>query len=244
MVTLVVVLGHFPRSAPVQLSSPLVQSCGWADMEPPKDNEKSTPVASVLSGNSGVHQPPAIQRESNMSRPFVLPAEESRQNEGEGAPRFILSLPNHGARYPSLLPPTPSQMYRQPWYIHQPGRMIDTGSHMMSLGSPGTLVGVNIAFSEAQLPVACQAQLSSSIPVVAHSSAPPIPYPVPSTVPAATGSLNNRILFVQGMASCGDCAMPPSMDRMLHLNPYNLGMPPARLQPLLTRLWHSPRTHL
>ncbi|KAL1777159.1 Krueppel-like factor 17 [Sigmodon hispidus] len=28
--------------------------------------------------------------------------------------------------------------------------------------------------------------------------------------------------------------MPPSMDQMVHLNPYNLGMPQPRLQPLLT----------
>ncbi|KAM7321443.1 hypothetical protein ACRRTK_019535 [Alexandromys fortis] len=145
-----------------------------AARQPPKDNEKSTPVASVPSGNSGVQQPPATQRVSNMPRPFMLSAEESRQSEGEGGTQFILSLSDHGARYPSPLPPTPSQMSRQPWYIHQPGRMIDTGSHMMSLGSPGTLVGVNM-MPHSGLP----GSASRGVPVMARSSAPPMPYSVP-----------------------------------------------------------------
>ncbi|CAO2588677.1 Krueppel-like factor 17 [Lemmus lemmus] len=184
----------------------------------------------VPSGNGGVHQPPTpptTQHISNMSRPYMLSAEESRQSEGEGGSQVILSLPEHGMRYTSPLPPAPSQMYHQP--------MIDTGSHMMSLGSPGTLMGVNLAFSENLMPHSgLLGSASSGVPVMAHSSVPPMPYPVPSTVPAATGSLNNGILLVQGVASSGACAMPSSMDRMLHLNPYNLGMPQARLQPLLT----------
>ncbi|XP_050017323.1 Krueppel-like factor 17 [Alexandromys fortis] len=179
----------------------------------------------VPSGNGGVHQPPtpaATQHASNMSRPYVLSAEESRQSEGEGGSQVILSLPEHGVRYSSPLPPTPSQMYHQPPSIHQPGRM-------MALGSPGTLVGVNMMPHSGLLGSA-----SSGVPVMACSNVPLMPYPVPSTVPATTGSLSNGMLLVQGMAPSGACAMPPSMDRMLHLNPYNLGMPPAKLQPLLT----------
>ncbi|KAK7805806.1 hypothetical protein U0070_003861 [Myodes glareolus] len=211
-----------------------------AAQQPPKDNERPTPMLhlSVPSGNGGVHQPPtppATQHVSNMSRPYMLSAEESGQSEGEGGSQVILSLPERGVRYSSPLPPTPSQMYHQPPSIHQPARMIDTGSHMMSLGSPGTLMGVNIAFSENLMPHSgLPGSASRSIPVMAHSSASPMSYPVPSTVPAPTGSLNNGILLVQGMAPSGACAMPPLMDRMLHLNPYNLGMPPGRLQPLLT----------
>ncbi|XP_042127640.2 Krueppel-like factor 17 isoform X2 [Peromyscus maniculatus bairdii] len=72
----------------------------------PTDNEQSTPAlhVSVSPGNSGVHQPPATQHLSGMSRPFMLSAEESRQNTGEGESQFIMSLPEHSARQPTTAP--------------------------------------------------------------------------------------------------------------------------------------------
>ncbi|OBS70573.1 hypothetical protein A6R68_00886, partial [Neotoma lepida] len=200
------------------------------------DNEQLAPMlhVSVSPGNSGVHQPPATQHLSRMSRPYMLSTEESRQNEGEGESQFIMSLPEHSSRYSSQLTPTPSQMYCQTPSNHQPGRMIDAGSHMMPLGNPGTL-GMTIAFRENLMPHSgLPGSVSSGVPVMAHSSAPTMPYSVPSAVPATTGSLNHRILLVPGVPSTVTHAMSPSMDQMLHLNPYNLGISPPTLQPLVT----------
>ncbi|XP_005083996.1 Krueppel-like factor 17 [Mesocricetus auratus] len=193
----------------------------------PTDNETSTSMLhmSIPSGNNGVHQPLATQHLPNMSRSYML----SRQNEGEGESRIIMSLPEHGAMYSSQLTPAPSQMYCPPQSNHQPGRVMDTGSHMMSLGSPGTL-GVAIAFSENMMPHSgLSGSTSSGVPVMAHSSVPPLSYSVPTTVPATTG-----ILLVPGMPPAGTHAMPPPMDQMLHLNHCSLGMPPARLPSLPT----------
>ncbi|KAK7806525.1 hypothetical protein U0070_016615, partial [Myodes glareolus] len=216
-----------PGTLPYIGTRPLFQSCTWADMEQedecpaacqapacqsPKDNKKSTPAASVPSGNSGVHQPAAIQRESNHLCYLLRNPHRMRVKWGHRS----------FCPYPTMVrgnsSPAASYTFPDPWYIHQPGRMIDKASHTMSLGSPGTLVGVNIAFSENLMP-------HSGLPGSAFQRRP---------IPASTGSLNNRLLLVRGMASRRDCVTPPSMDRMLHLNPYNLGMPPARLQLLLT----------
>ncbi|XP_042127639.2 Krueppel-like factor 17 isoform X1 [Peromyscus maniculatus bairdii] len=202
----------------------------------PTDNEQSTPAlhVSVSPGNSGVHQPPATQHLSGMSRPFMLSAEESRQNTGEGESQFIMSLPEHSARYSSQLTPPPSQMYHQTPSNHQPGRMIDAASHMMPLGNPGTL-GVTIAFRENLIPHSgLPGSASGGVPVMAHSSTPTMPYSVSSAVPATTGSLNHGIFLVPGMPSTVTHAISPSMDQMLHLSPYNPGLATPRLQPLLT----------
>ncbi|XP_059109425.1 LOW QUALITY PROTEIN: Krueppel-like factor 17 [Peromyscus eremicus] len=205
----------------------------WPAMhQSPMDNEQSTPTlhVSVSPGSSGVHQPQATQHLSRMSRLFMFSAEESRQNEGEGESQFIMSLPEHSGSTSQLTPP-PSQMYHQTPSNHQPGRMIDSRSHMMPLGSPGTL-GVTIAFRENLLPHSSLPGSASSVPVMAHSSAATMPYSVSSVVPATTGSLNCGILLVPGMPSTVTHAMSPSMDQMLHLNPYHPGIPPPGLQPL------------
>ncbi|XP_037054640.1 Krueppel-like factor 17 [Peromyscus leucopus] len=256
----------------------------------PMDNEQSTPTlhVSVSPGNSGVHQPPDTQHLSRMSRPFMLSAEESRQNEGEGESQFIMSLPEYSGRYsslpgmaykmPDMLPaktgdegpkivdgqpsehsppdlllcipsfgplkllrlvpgtsqmtPPPSQMYHQIPSNHQPGRMIDSGSHIMPLESPGTL-GVTIAFRANLMPHSgLPGSTSSGVPVMAHSSAATLPYSVSSVVPATMGSLNCGILLVPGMPSTVTQAMSPSMDQTLTLNLYHSGIPQPGLQPL------------
>ncbi|KAL6055722.1 hypothetical protein STEG23_006022, partial [Scotinomys teguina] len=197
------------------------------------DNEQLTPMLPVSPGNSEAHQLPATQHLSGMSRPYMLSAEESRQNEGEGDSPFIMSLPEHSARYSSHLTPPPSQMYHQTPSNDQLGRMMNSGSHMMPLGSPGPL-GMTIAFRENLMPHSgLPGTASSGVPVMAHSSNPTMPYSVSSAVPATSGPLNQGIFLVPGMPSTVTHAMTPSMDQMLHLNPYNLGIPPPRLQPLL-----------
>lgn len=192
----------------------------------PMDNEMLVPVSNVpvSSENSGFHQPPATQYLPEMMRSYMASAEELRCNEREWESQLIRSLPEHGVRCPSQLAPIPFQNYCQ--------RSIGRGSHVMPVGSSGTL-GVTISFSENLMP---HGGLPSSrgVSVMAHSSAPAMPYPMPPTVPATTGSLKHGILLVPGMASAGTHAVAPFMDQMLHsINPCNPEMLPARFQQLL-----------
>ncbi|XP_031232875.1 Krueppel-like factor 17, partial [Mastomys coucha] len=195
--------------------------------QPPTDNKMLVPVSHTpgSSGNSQFHQPPTTQYLPEMMRPYMVSAEEFRCNEGEWQSQLISSLPEHGALCPSQLTPVPSQNYCQ--------RSIGRGSHVMPVNS-GTL-GVTISFSENLMSRGLPSPASCGISMMAHSSAPTMPYSVPPTVPATTGSLKHGILLVPGMASSGTHAVTPFMDQMLpSVNPCNPEMHPARFQTLLS----------
>lgn len=178
----------------------------------------------VSSGNSGFHQPPATQYLTEMMRTCMASVEEFRTSEGEWGSQFIRS---HGAGCPSQLTPIPSQDYCQ--------RSIGRGPHLMPVGSSGTL-GVTVSFSENLLSHSgLPSPASCGVSVMVPNSAPTMPYSVPPTVPATTGSLKHGILLVPGMASTGTHAMNPFMDQILHsVNPCNPEMFPTRFQQLLS----------
>ncbi|XP_021500201.1 Krueppel-like factor 17 [Meriones unguiculatus] len=184
----------------------------------PTDNETLTSVSNAAesSGNVGVDEPAATQHLTEMLRPPMVVTEEFRHSEGEGESQILLIPPEHGVRYPAQLTPTPSQIYCQ--------TPIGQGSHTVPIGSLGPL-GVAISFSENLMPIGgLPGSASCGVSVMAHSS-------VPIVVPVTTGSLKHGILLVPSMPS----TMTHAVGHMVHsLNPCDLGLPPARHQPLLS----------
>ncbi|XP_028640541.1 Krueppel-like factor 17 [Grammomys surdaster] len=191
--------------------------------QPRLDNEMLMPVSSmpVSSGNSGFHQPAATQYLTDMMRPYMASAEEFRSSEGEWESQFIRSIPEHGVRCPSQL--TPSQSYCQ--------RSIGRGSHVMPVGSSGTL-GMTVDFSENLMSYGgLPSPASCGVSVMAHNHAPTMPY----SVPATPGSLKHGILLVPGMPSSGTHAVTHFIDQMVHsANPCNPEVLPATFQQLVS----------
>nr|XP_004673052.3 Krueppel-like factor 17 [Jaculus jaculus] len=112
--------------------------------------------------------------------------------------------------------------------------MIHRANHMVPSGS-SVIPGVTTSFTENLM--ACNnlpASASNGVPMMSHVSASSMPFSGPPAIPSTTSSLTQEMLMTPDMSSIHTPAML-SMNHMLHPgDPYDVGMPPARSQSLLS----------
>ncbi|XP_069843186.1 Krueppel-like factor 17 [Dipodomys merriami] len=215
-----------------------------AVQQPTQDNEKSKSFLDIsmstrsstvhTSWHHGLSNFQLFPQVMEMWRNRLLAAKASEQNVDEMGLHGAWSM-EHGAGYCSQVASIPPQMYCHGMSPSQSGTMMCQGSQVMPLGDTG-VPGVAMNFSEhLRMPSSGPpATASGRTLVISHPSAPAMPYSGSSTVSSTNTSSTLKMILGPTMPSSETQAMHPSMVQMSNREPYNLEMPSAQSQLLMS----------
>ncbi|KAM4871848.1 Krueppel-like factor 17 isoform 1-T1 [Thomomys bottae] len=215
-----------------------------AVQQPIQENEKSksfldisTFTRSSVMHTSWHHGPSSFQpfpQVMEIWKNRLLAAKASEQNVNEMGFHGAWSM-EHGAGYGSPVTSIPPQMYCQGMSPSQPVTMMCQASQMMPLGDTG-VPGMAVNFNEhlRMPPSGPPAAASSRALVMSQPTAPAMPYSGSSTVMATNTSSTFKMMLAPTMPSSEAQAVHPSMVQMSNREVYNLEMPSAHSQLLMS----------